>query len=61
MATKLKLDDLTRNEKLDREAMSQISGGGRTGQGFSPGVQQKRRFQDSGSKGWGARFHPRSR
>ncbi len=61
MTTKLKIDDLNQSEVLDREAMCQVSGGGRTGQGINPGAQLKRRFRDAGGKGWATRYHARSR
>ena len=56
MAAKLKIDDLTRSEALDREAMSRVSGGGRAGQPTMAGAHLKRRFRDTGGKGWATRF-----
>lgn len=61
MAAKLKIDDLTRSEALDREAMSRISGGGRAGQPTLASAHLKRRFRDTGSKGWATRFRTSAR
>ena len=61
MVSKLKIDDLPQNEKLDREAMTRISGGGRTGTRTAEGARLKRRFHDTAGKGWATRFRVTSR
>lgn len=59
MSSKIKIDDLTLNEELDRTAMSQVSGGARKGPAGTTRDPRKIRFQSDEGKGWATRFRTR--